>query len=115
MGFFAMTGIPAVARDVERFLIWCGRGVEDRSGHPSVKRIGLIMAVTVLCMVMAAFGGVIAGIAMSITTDPQKIETLKVITNSLENIAGMVLLAVTTGYLGGKGIERMKPATSEPQ
>jgi len=84
---------------------------EGRSGHPSAKRFGLLISVTVLSCVMGLFGGVLAGITW--TAGPgQSLELARVVSGSLEVIAGMVLTAVTAGYVGGKAVERRPSAAS---
>lgn len=90
---------------------------EGRSGHPSAKRFGLLLSVTVLSFVMALFGGVLAGVTWS-AGPGQALELARIIASSLEVIAGMVLTAVTAGYVGGKAVERRPAAgqgTSEGQ
>lgn len=82
---------------------------EGRSGHPSAKRFGLLISVTVLSCVMGLFGGVLAGVTWS-AAPGQSLELARVIAGSLEVIAGMVLTAVTAGYVGGKAVERRPPA-----
>lgn len=92
---------------VPRFLIWCGRFVvEGRSGNPSVKRVGLAMAVTVLCLVMGAMGGVCAGVTLAAAGKPEVVELVRILTNTLIALAGLVLTAVTTGYLVDKHSQR---------
>lgn len=89
------------------FLRWMGRFVEEgTTGRPSVKRFGLALAITVLSAVMAVFGGVMGGVAWMARHDLQAVELVRIISGSLEVIAGMVLTAVTTGYVAGKAVER---------
>lgn len=90
-----------------RLLLWFGRVVEEgETGQPSAKRFGLILAVTVLASVMGLIGGVIAGVTWYASGTPQAIELVRIVSGTLEVIAGLVLAAVTTGYVAGKAVER---------
>lgn len=93
----------------------CEEGSNDR---PSAKRFGLLLSVTVLSLVMALFGGVLAGVVWQAQA-PQTVELARIMASSLEVIAGLVLTAVTTGYVAGKAVERRQPKengkTEEPQ
>jgi hypothetical protein len=109
---------PPVWSVIERFLMWCGSAVEDgRSHRPSVKRVGLMMAVTGAVMVIVAFGGAAAGLVIANWYTTQNVEVLRIITTSMEIMSGIVFSAVTTGYLGGKAIERKPPSLppADPQ
>ena len=89
------------------FLRWMGRFVEEgTTGRPSVKRFGFALCVTVLSAVLGLFGGVMGGVAWMAHGTDQAIELVRIIAGSLEIIAGMVLGAVTTGYVAGKAVER---------
>ncbi len=81
---------------------------EGRSGNPSAKRFGLLLSVTVLSFVMALFGGVLAGVTWS-AGPGEALELARIVSGSLETIAGLVLTAVTAGYVGGKAVERRTP------
>lgn len=86
---------------------WLGRIVEEGStGRPSVKRFGFALCVTVLSAVIGLFGGVMGGVAWMAHGSEQAIELVRILANSLEVVAGLVLAAVTTGYVGGKAVER---------
>lgn len=88
-----------------QFFTWMGRFVQEpRTNAPSVKRYGLALAVTVLCGVMLGFG---FGITVALVkSDPaQSIEMVRIVTNCLALLAGLVLTAVTTGYLVGRATE----------
>lgn len=90
------------------FLLWLGEFVADsKSGKPSVKRYGLALCVTVLCFVMLAIGGVIAAITYHAPI-PQAIELVRILSGTLEILAGLVLTAVTTGYLVDKATSKGK-------
>ncbi|MFJ3685588.1 hypothetical protein [Pseudomonas sp. NPDC090208] len=92
---------------MNQFLRWMGRFVEEGStGRPSVKRFGFALCITVLSAVLGLFGGVMAGVTWMAHGGDQAIELVRIIANSLEIIAGMVLGAVTTGYVAGKAVER---------
>jgi len=81
------------------FLLWLGEFVTDsKTGKPSVKRFGLALCVTVLCFVMLAIGVVMAAITYH-SPIPQAIELVRILSGTLEILAGLVLTAVTTGYL----------------
>ncbi|WP_122558462.1 hypothetical protein [Pseudomonas viridiflava] len=89
------------------FLRWLGRFVEEgTTGRPSVKRFGFALCITVLCAVIVLFGGVMGGVALMSHGTAQAIELVRIIAGSLELISGMALTAVTTGYVGGKAVER---------
>jgi hypothetical protein len=89
------------------FLRWMGRFVEEgTTGRPSVKRLGFALCITVLSAVIGVFGGVMGGVAWMANGSPQAIELVRIIASSLEVISGMVLTAVTTGYVAGKAVER---------
>ncbi len=91
---------------IEQFILWLGDFVEDGStGRPSVKRFGLALAVTVLCGVMLGLGAVIS--YSTFTADnASKLEMVRSCANTLEVLAGLVLAAVTTGYLVDKNAAR---------
>lgn len=85
-----------------RFIIWLGKFVhEPKTDSPSVKRYGLALAVTVLCGVMLGFGFSLT-VAVVRAGPEQSVETVRIVANSLEIISGLVLTAVTTGYLVGR-------------
>lgn len=100
-----------------RLMIWLGSFVTDgSSGLPSVKRLGYAMSVTILSFVMGAIGGVISVVTWESHGTPQATELVRIIASTLEVLAGLVLTAVTTGYVAGKAVERAKdPSTSETQ
>lgn len=107
-------GTTWLGRQIERFVVWLGKfAVDGRTGEPSAKRVGLLMAVTSLTIVMALWGGVVAGIAWCARMDPQRVEILRVVTSSIEVIAGLVLTAVTTGYLVGNHLARKSPPAEQ--
>lgn len=90
-----------------RMMLWFSRVVEEgATGRPSAKRFGLILAVTVLALVMGVIGGVIAGVTWFSSGRPEAIELVRIISGTLEVLAGLVLTAVTTGYVAGKAVER---------
>ncbi len=91
---------------IELFVLWLGDFVEDgNTGRPSVKRFGLALPVTVLCGVMLGLGSVIA--YSTFTADnASKLEMVRSCANTLEVLAGLVLAAVTTGYLVDKNAAR---------
>ena len=90
-----------------RVLLWLGRVMEEgETGRPSAKRFGLILSITVLASVMGLIGGVIAGVTWYANGTPQAIELVRIVSGTLEVIAGLVLTAVTTGYVAGKAVER---------
>lgn len=91
---------------IEQFILWLGDFVEGGStGRPSVKRFGLALAVTVLCGVMLGLGAVIS--YSTFTADnASKLEMVRSCANTLEVLAGLVLAAVTTGYLVDKNAAR---------
>lgn len=98
------------------FLTWLAAFVaEGRTGRPSVKRFGFALAITVLSAVMGVFGGVMGGVAWMSHGGPQAVELVRIISNSLEMIAGLVLTAVTTGYVAGKAVERPRKEPQESQ
>jgi hypothetical protein len=87
---------------LEQFFLWLGDFVEDsNTGLPSVKRFGLALSVTVLCGVMLGLGVVIAFAAYS-ATDRDQVDIVRIAADTLQIIAGLVLAAVTTGYLYDK-------------
>ncbi len=94
---------------------WLMRVCEEGStGRPSAKRFGLLLSITVLSAVMGVFGGVLAGITW-VADSGNSLELARLLANSLEVIAGMVLAAVTTGYVGGKALERRPPGVDKPE
>jgi hypothetical protein len=97
---------------IEQFILWLGDFVEDsHSGRPSVKRFGLALAVTVLCGVMLGLGSVIS-YAMLMATGRDQVDIVRIAADTLQIIAGLVLAAVTTGYLVDKASNR-KASTDE--
>lgn len=97
----------------EQFILWLGDFVEDsQSGRPSVKRFGLAMAVTVLCGVMLGLGGVITASVLA-STGRDQVDIVRIAADTLQIIAGLVLAAVTTGYLVDKAAIRKTGAKSE--
>lgn len=96
----------------EQFILWLGDFVEDsHSGLPSVKRFGLALAVTVLCGVMLGLGGVITASVIS-SSGRDQVDIVRIAADTLQIIAGLVLAAVTTGYLVDKASNR-KASTDE--
>jgi hypothetical protein len=90
-----------------------GRFVEEgTTGNPSVKRFGFALCVTVLSVVIGVFGGVMGGVVWMAHGSAQAIELVRIIAGSLEVISGMVLGAVTTGYVAGKAVERPRKELS---
>jgi hypothetical protein len=90
------------------FMLWLGNFVEDgRTGRPSVKRFGLALCVTVLCGVMLGIGAVITFTTFH-APDAQVIELVRILSSTLEILAGLVLTAVTTGYLVDKATTKGK-------
>lgn len=91
---------------IEQFVLWLGDFVEDGiSGRPSVKRFGLALAVTVLCGVMLGLGAVIAYSTFT-AENVSKLEMVRSCADTLKVLAGLVLTAVTTGYLVDKNAAR---------
>lgn len=89
------------------FLTWLAAFVaEGHTGRPSVKRFGFALAVTVLALVMGLFGGVMCAVAWMGHAGPHAVDLLRIVSGSLEVLAGLVLTAVTTGYVAGKAVER---------
>lgn len=87
---------------VEQFLLWLGDFVEDSStGRPSVKRFGLALAVTILCGVMLGLGVVISYSVIA-SSGRDQVDIARIAADTLQIIAGLVLTAVTTGYLYDK-------------
>lgn len=93
---------------LERFLIYLSKFVEDsKTGAPSVKRFGLALAVTILCGILA--GLVTTVCLITLQAQPQYVpEIIRTICGTVEVLAGLVLTAVTTGYLVDKAKERNK-------
>lgn len=87
------------------FIQWIGKIIQEPKTHtPSVKRYGLALAVTVLCGVMFGFGFAVT-VAVIQVEPAQSIEMVRIVCGSLEILAGLVLTAVTTGYLVGRATE----------
>lgn len=98
------------------FLAWLAAFVaEGSTGRPSVKRFGFAMAITVLSAVMGVFGGVMAGVVWMSHGGPQAVEMVRIVADSLQMVAGLVLTAVTTGYVAGKAVERPGKESQESQ
>jgi hypothetical protein len=96
------------------FVIWLGDFVEDsRTGRPSVKRFGLALAVTILCAVMGALGGVAAGVTWNLQDTEKSVELVRELLSALTWLAGLVLSAVTTGYLVDKNQARKSASKQE--
>ncbi len=102
-----LTGVAqAFGNHLYTFITWLGDFVRDsKTGKPSVKRYGLALAVTVLCGIMAGMGTAITILTASADSQSQ-IEIIRIVCNLLENLAFMVLTAVTTGYLVDRTQER---------
>jgi len=97
-----------VREKIEQFIYWLGDFVEDSAtGRPSVKRFGLALAVTVLCGVMLGLGAVITYAAYTASSRDQ-VDIVRIAADTLQIIAGLVLAAVTTGYLVDKASIRGK-------
>lgn len=100
----------SILQKIEQFLVWCGRAVVDSgTGQPSVKRVGLMLTVTMLVTVMGVYGGVAAGVVWTNRTGASNVnivELVRILTTSLEILAGIVMTAVTGSYIGGKVVER---------
>lgn len=90
----------------ESLVKWFGSVLNDsRTGQPSAKRFGMVLAITVLCGVMGMIGGVICGVTWAAHGSDKAVELVRIVSGSLEVIAGLVLAAVTTGYVGGMAVE----------
>lgn len=84
------------------FILWLGKFVhEPKTDTPSVKRYGLALAVTVLCGVMFALGFSLT-YALVHADNQYSVEMVRIISDCLQVLAGLVLTAVTTGYLVGR-------------
>lgn len=85
-----------------RFFLYLGEFVQDsKTGKPSVKRYGLALAITVLCGVMLGVGLVISVVTLNAPVQSY-IELVRILSSTLEVLAGLVLTATTTGYLVDK-------------
>lgn len=101
-------------RLLERLVSWLSAFVADgKTGLPSVKRVGFAMSVTVLSFVMGMIGGVISVVTWDSHGSPQAIELVRIVSGTLEVLAGLVLTAVTTGYVAGKAVERKPPPSTD--
>jgi len=90
----------------ELLVKWFGSVLNDsKTGEPSAKRFGMVLAVTVICCVMGAIGGVICGVTWAAQGTDRAVELVRITSGSLEVLAGLVLAAVTTGYVGGMAVE----------
>lgn len=92
-------------------LRWLGKAVEDsKSGLPSVKRVMFAMVVTFL---LGSTCGMLITAAWIIwlakLTDP--LDVIKAVLPFVENMSLMLLTAVTTGYIGGKVVEKKPEVT----
>lgn len=85
---------------------WLFRFVQDsKTGQPSVKRYGLALAVTVLSGVIIGLSIVI--VILSLTSKPDdKVEIMKMVCSTLENITFMFLATATGNYLVDKASAR---------
>lgn len=102
MGFWSFSWVAD-------FLRWCGDAVENADLRPSVKRIGLVMVVTGAVMIMVFATGFMGGLVCATynkLAGSEIIRVLEVFSDLIKVLAGLALTAVTTGYLGGKKIER---------
>ena len=107
--------MQAFGNHLYAFITWLGDFVRDsKTGKPSVKRYGLALAVTVLCGIMAGMGTAITILTASADSQSQ-IEIIRIVCNLLENLALMVLTAVTTGYLVDRTQERKLNAQANYQ
>lgn len=87
---------------IPQFLRYLGEFVQDsKTGKPSVKRYGLALAVTILSGVMLGVGLVISVVTLH-APDTSHIELVRILSSTLEVLAGLVLTATTTGYLVDK-------------
>ncbi len=93
---------------VPRFIFWLGSFVVDsKTGKPSVKRVGLAMSVTALVMIMLVFAGVAAAVVwLSHNDASDRAQLVGRLVDGITYIAGLVLAAVTTGYLVDKSSQR---------
>lgn len=88
------------------FTKWLGDFVRDsKTGKPSVKRFGLALAVTVICGIMFGMGASVSIIAIE-SNQESKIEIVRIVCGTIENLGYAVLMAVTTGYLYDRTQER---------
>lgn len=96
-----------------KFLTYLSRFVEDgQTGQPSVKRFGLALAVTILCGIILGIGIVICVIGLGV--DPENIiRALDILADTLVSLAGLVLTAVTTGYVMDKALNRKREKLDE--
>ena len=91
-----------------KFFRYLSRFVEDgRTGTPSIKRFGLALAVTILSAVMLSIGIVVCYVTISAPSGAI-IDLVRILCGTLEMLAGLVLTAVTTGYLVDKAQARNK-------
>jgi hypothetical protein len=85
---------------------WIFRFVQDsKTGQPSVKRYGLALAVTVLAGVIIGLSIVIIILSVSSRAD-DKVEMMKMVCSTLENITFMFLATATGNYLVDKASAR---------
>lgn len=100
---------------VYNFLLWCGSAVEDsKTRLPTVKRISLIMGVTACVFIMLSLtGGVVGAVLVAKMANP--LEVIRLMLSTVENLAGMVLMAGTVGYIGGKAVENKKASKDDSE
>lgn len=87
---------------------WLGKAAEDSTtGLPSVKRVMFAMVVTFLLGIICGTSGVTIW-TVYINEGRDYVKTVDAMLSFVENISAMLLAAVTTGYVGGKVVERKR-------
>lgn len=93
---------------VYKLFRWLGQASEDsRTGKPSVKRVMFAMVITFLLGIVCGTSSVTIW-TVYVNEGRDFIDTIKALLSFIENIAAMLLAAVTTGYVGGKAVEKKK-------
>ena len=92
-----------------KFILWLGRFVHDSaSDKPSVKRFGLAITVTVLCIVLFSIGvAIVAAILMS--EGREQVEIIEIAGNVFIWTAASLLSTVGGAYVLDKNLGRKKP------
>lgn len=81
------------------------RALTSFSGEASTKRLLFFVAVSTMCAALGVIVGILIGFAIMMPAD---VVALREFIGMFEMVSGMVLAATTTGYVGGKMVERNK-------
>lgn len=79
---------------------------EGKDGQPSSKRVGFLYLIGIVGGSITGLTLVLGWVATMNITGPQAVDAARIVGDTLVWIVGTGLTAVTSGYIGGKAVER---------